>query len=94
MTEVDSPNSRKVFTSKETNNGDAANTGKGTDVVTYKFVYSAGDFTGSSIIKAVITNPTPAGSEVCLMLATITTFDIGASDSLTFWVNHEMAGAT
>ncbi len=93
LTEVDSPNSRKVFTVRETNNLDTPNTGKGLDVTTYKFVYTAGDFTGSSIIKIVITNPTPGASEPLLMFATITTFDLAAADSLTFWVNHEMVGA-
>jgi hypothetical protein len=49
----------------ENDNQDAANTGKGTTVVTYKVSYTTANANGS-IDDVILTNPSPGASENCI----------------------------
>lgn len=75
------------------NDTDTDNSGKGTDVFTYKYEWSAGDGNWSSLDGGLITNASPGANEPIL-----TGFDFAApidkdsSTALTVWVNHAPTG--
>lgn len=75
------------------NDGDAANTGAGTDVFTYKVEWDPADGNWTGLIGAIITNATPGATE-----ALLTGFDFSAtlakdaSTSLIVYVNHAPTG--
>ena len=72
----------------------AANTGKGTDVVSYKASYAAGVGTANTIATTCITNPTPGASENVLSAADFgATFNKEAGDTLDIYINHQMNGS-
>ena len=78
----------------KTNDGDADNSGKGTDIVTWKFAYAKGAITGTDIDRGIITIAAPAASEKLL-----TYFTFGAAFTLTsddelkaVYVNHTFTG--
>ena len=87
--------SEKAFSSgfPKRNDTDSGNTGKGTDVFTYKAEYVPADGAWTGLIGAIITNATPGASEPIL-----TGFDFSgtlakdASTALTIWVNHAPTG--
>ncbi|HEU4895116.1 MAG TPA: hypothetical protein VFT85_04705, partial [Acidimicrobiia bacterium] len=77
----------------KTNDGDADNTGAGTDIVTYRVSYTTGEANASSIADVIITNPTPGASEPLLMHAEFgSPFTKTSSDTLKVFVNHQMNG--
>lgn len=77
----------------QTNDGDAENTGAGTDVVTWKVAYTTGDFNATGISHGIITNASPGASEALLTgYAFSASFDKTASDALDVFVNHTMTG--
>ncbi len=77
----------------KTNDGDADNTGAGTDIVSNLGSYAKADFNAASITHGIITNPTPAASEVCLTVyAFAAGFGKTADDTLKVFVNHEALG--
>jgi len=77
----------------QTNDGDADNTGAGTDIVTWLSQYTKTDFNATGITHGIITNATPTASTPIL-----TGFQFGASfnktadDTLKVFVNHTMNG--
>lgn len=75
------------------NDLDANNSGKGTDIVTWKFVWSAADFTGTGIIEgAIVDNIATPTASLCHFLFAAA-FNVIATDVLTLFVNHEFLGA-
>lgn len=77
----------------KTNDGDADNTGAGTDIVSHLGSYAKADFNAASISHGIITNPTPGASEVCLTVyAFAAPFGKTADDTLKVFVNHEALG--
>lgn len=86
--------SQKAFdgTYPKTNDGDADNTGAGTDVVSYLVSYAAGEANDAAIDRVFITNVTPGASEPLLMYAALTAFEKTSSDTLKMFVNHTMLG--
>ena len=87
--------SEKAFSSgyPKRNDTDAGNTGKGTDVFTYKAEYVPGDGNWTGLLGGIITNASPGASE-----ALLTGFDFSgsinkdSSTALTVWVNHAPTG--
>lgn len=77
----------------KTNDGDADNTGAGTDIVTWLTSWTKADFNQTGITHGIVTNTAPAAGEVLL-----TGYVFGASfaktvnDTLKVFVNHEMLG--
>jgi len=77
----------------KTNDGDADNTGAGTDIVTWLVSYTKVDFNHSAITHGIITNATPGASEVLLTgYAFAASFEKTANDTLKVFVNHTMNG--
>lgn len=77
----------------QTNNLDANNTGKGTDVVTYKVSYLVSEVVGSDIDDVIITNPSPGASEALLMHADgLGAFAKSSAQTLIVWINHTFNG--
>lgn len=75
------------------NDTDTDNTGKGTDVITFKSEWTAGDGNWTGLNGGIITNTTPGASEPIL-----TGYSFGgavnkdSSTALTVWVNHAPTG--
>ncbi len=76
----------------ENDNQDAANTGKGTTVVTYKVSYTTANANGA-IDDVILTNPTPGASEVLISHADGLAVTKTSSDTLVVYVNHTFVGA-
>jgi hypothetical protein len=78
----------------KSNDGDAANTGRGVAVVSYKSTWAAGVATATGIAAVLITNPTPGASEPLLLYAKFDdgVFDKGAADDLVVFCNDLMVG--
>ena len=75
------------------NDTDTDNTGKGTDVLTYKVSYTAADWSDASAIDDVdITNPSPTSTDAMLMWADGLAVTKSASDTLVIYVNHTFNG--
>lgn len=78
-----------------TNDGDADNTGAGTDIVTHLFTYAKGDFNAASITHGLITNAGPVASPpepILTGFAFAAAFEKTANDTLKVFVNHEFLG--
>ncbi len=74
---------------------DVDNTGDGVDIVTYRYSYSAGDFTDADIDAgaiAVVGTTWGAGADPLLNAFDLATFGKTASDTLKVFVNHELTG--
>jgi len=86
--------SQKAFDAgyPKSNDGDADNTGSGTNVVSYLVSYGTGEANDGAIDRCIITNATPGATEPVLMYATFTAFAKTSSDTLKFFVNHTLAG--
>jgi len=77
----------------KTNDGDADNTGAGTDVTTYLTSYTGADFNNGAITHGFITNVTPGASEPILTgYAFAASINKTASDTLKVFTNHTMNG--
>jgi len=77
----------------KSNDGDAANTGKDPDAITYKVSYATGDANDSGIDDVIITNPSPTAGDNMLMWADgLGSFTKTSSDTLVVYVNHQMTG--
>ncbi len=78
----------------KTNDGDADNTGAGTDVATFLVSYATGEANASNIDDVIITNSAPGASEPLLMHAEFAApFTKTSSDTLKVFVNHTFEGA-
>lgn len=79
----------------KTNDGDADNTGAGTDVVTHLFSYAKADFNDTDIEGVTIATSSTtfgSGSDPLLMARDETAFAKTANDTLKVFVNHTMNG--
>lgn len=77
----------------QTDDGDADNTGAGTDIVSYLTSYTKADFNASGISHGLITNTGPAAGEPILTgYAFAAPFTKTADDTLKVFTNHEMLG--
>jgi len=75
------------------NDTDANNTGSGTDIATWKFEFTAGDFTAAAVKEgAIVDNITTPTAALCHFLFAAS-FAITSSMALTVFVNHEFLGA-
>ena len=75
------------------NDTDTANTGKGTDVVTYKVAYLTSEANAVGIDDVVITNPSPSAGDNLLMWAdALGSFTKTSSNELNMYVNHTING--
>lgn len=75
------------------NDGDSNNTGAGTDIITWRFSYSAASFAAATISHGLITLSTATGTDPLLTgFAFASPFAKTTSDPLTVWVNHEFLG--
>jgi len=93
FTPIASTQKVQAATYPKTNDGDADNTGAGTDIRTTLASYAKGDFTAASITHGWVTNPTPGASEALLTgYAFAATFAKTANDTLKVFVNHEALG--
>jgi len=75
------------------NDGDADNTGAGVDIVSFLVSYTTGDFNdGGVTIKnfAILDNAAPTDPSKLLTHGQITAFNKTATDTLKFFINHEM----
>ena len=87
--------SQKAFdaTYPKTNDGDADNTGAGTDVTTYLVSYTKADFNAASITHGLITNLTPGAAEPIMTgFQFAAGFAKTADDTLKVFVNHTQNG--
>lgn len=76
----------------KTNDTDSNNSGGGTDIVTWKFVFAAGDFTGSAIAEgAIVDNITTPTAALCHWKFAAT-FDVLSTNSVTVFTNHTFNG--
>lgn len=87
--------SNKIFDAAypKRNDGDADNTGAGVDIVSFLTSYTTGDFNdGGTTIKnfAIQEQPTPVAGTKLLTHGTVTAFNKTATDTLKFFINHEM----
>jgi len=77
----------------KTNDGDADNTGAGTDIVSYLTSWTKADFNQLAITHGIITNASPGVAEPILTgFAFAASFDKTANDTLKVFINHEMLG--
>jgi len=87
--------SNKVFDAAfpKRNDGDSDNTGAGVDICSFLTSYTTGDFNdGGVTIKnfAILDNASPTDPTKLLTHGQITAFNKTASDTLKFFINHEM----
>jgi hypothetical protein len=76
-----------------TDDSSTGNTGGGVDIVTWKYAFSAGDFTATGIAEgAIVDNRTTPTAALCHFLFAAA-FDITSIDALTVYVNHTFTGA-
>ncbi|MEE9140772.1 MAG: hypothetical protein V3U18_08375 [Alphaproteobacteria bacterium] len=77
----------------KSNDGDADNTGGGTDVTTYLTSYTKADFNATGITHGLITNATPGATEPILTgYAFAASFNKTADDTLKVFTNHTHTG--
>lgn len=75
------------------NDNDTDNTGAGTDIVSHRFSYAKGAFTGTAVDRGIITNASPGASEPVLTYFTFAaSFNVTADDTVKVFVNHTMNG--
>jgi hypothetical protein len=78
----------------KTNDTDTDNTGKGTDVCTWKFEWTTSDFNDSAVREGCITIATPiAGSKIFNRWVEAAAYEKSASATLTQYVNVTITGA-
>ena len=87
--------SNKVYDSgyPDRDDSDGDNTGAGVDIVTFLTSYTTGDFNdGGTTIKnfAILDNASPVNATKLLTHGQITAFNKTATDTLKFFINHEM----
>lgn len=87
--------SNKIFDAAfpKRNDGDADNTGAGVDIVSFLTSYTTGDFNdGGTTIKnfGILDNASPTDPTKLLTHGAITAFNKTATDTLKFFINHEM----
>ncbi|MBL4817996.1 MAG: hypothetical protein JKY15_02015 [Deltaproteobacteria bacterium] len=87
--------SNKVYdaTYPNRNDADGDNTGSGVDILSFLTSYTTGDFNdGGVTIKnfAILDNGTPVNASKLLTHGQITPFNKTATDTLKFFINHEM----
>jgi len=93
FTPIASTEKLEAATYPKTNDGDADNTGAGTDIRTTLASYAKGDFASAGITHGWVTNPTPGASEPLLTgYAFAATFEKTVNDTLKVFVNHEALG--
>ena len=94
ITPIGSTSKAKSSGYPKTNDDDANNTDKDTDVVSWKFVYAANDFTAAEVTEGIITISGATGTNPILChWEFVAHFAITATDALTVFVNHTMLGA-
>lgn len=89
------PSSAKAIdaTYPQVNDGDADNTGAGTDIITYRVSYTTGEANLADITDVILTNPSPGASEPVIMHAEFgASFTKTSSDTLKVFINHRMNG--
>ncbi len=75
------------------NDQDEDNTGKGANVITYKYAYAKADFSAASITEGIIKVAAGDGTDPVLChFAFAAGFEKTSSDTLTIFVNHEAEG--
>jgi len=93
FTPIASTEKLEAATYPKTNDGDADNTGSGTDIRTTLASYAKGDFASAGITHGWVTNPTPGATEALLTgYAFAATFEKTVNDTLKVFVNHEALG--
>ncbi len=93
MTQIGSTQKAVTTNYPTRNDSDGDNTGAGTDIVSWAFSYTKGDFNATGITHGLITNSTPGTSESCLTtFAFGASFDKTADDTLKVFVNHTVNG--
>lgn len=76
------------------NDTDGGNSGKGADILTYKFEYATGDWDDASPLDdIVITNPAVGASDALLMWADGLAVTKSNIDTLTVYINHTLTGS-
>jgi len=94
FTPITSTSKAKSSGYPKTNDDDANNTGKATNVVSWKFVYAANDFTAAEVTEGIIAASGASGTNPILCHWEFAAhFAIVATDALTVFVNHTMLGA-
>lgn len=75
------------------NDDDPNNTGAGTDIITHKAAYAAGDFTHAAITHGIKTNASPGASEALLSgYAFSAGFEKDGDTALDVFLNHTLNG--
>ncbi len=76
--------------------GDADNTGSGTDIITYRVSFTTGEANNTPTeptTDVILTNPAPSGTEPLIMHAEFTaSFEKTSADTLKVFINHRMNG--
>ena len=77
----------------QVNDGDADNTGAGTDIITYRVSYIKADANQADNTDVILTNPTPGATEALIMHAEFAaSFTKTSDDTLKVFVNHRFNG--
>jgi hypothetical protein len=77
----------------KSNDSDTNNSGRAVDVITWKFAYTANDFTAASVTELIIAKSGASGTDPVLCHAAFAAaFVITATDQLTVYVNHTCNG--
>lgn len=89
--------SKKALTATypKVNDGDADNTGSGTDIVTHLFTYTTGDFNDATIEGVCIAETATtfgSGTDPILNARNETAFAKTATDTLKVFINHTITG--
>lgn len=93
FTTIASTEKLHAATYPKTNDGDADNTGAGTDIVTYLASYGKADFSHAAITHGIVTNATPGAAEPIMTgYAFAAAFGKTSNDTLKVFVNHNMNG--
>ncbi len=77
----------------QTNDGDGDNSGAGTDIITWKFSYTTGDFNASGIAEGAVVDDTGTPTKVLAHLLFASSFPKTGADTLVIYVNHIFHGS-
>ena len=93
-TPIASTSKAKASGYPKSNDNDANNLDAAADVISWKFAYTANEFTASSVTELVVAKAAASGTDPVLSHAAFSpAFAVTAADVLTVFLNHTVTGA-
>ena len=94
MTPISGSNKAPSSGYPKVNDTDSGNTGKGADIVTWKYEWTAGDFNNAAVREGCITIASPtSGSKIFNRWVEASSYEKSSSATLTQYVNVTITGA-